>query len=165
MPAPLTAAEVQLFDSEIPEDVATAMISTIWSRATKLAPCLRTKEWSEEESDDEYEDTQFVKGVIRTIVLRWSDTGSGGVTQRAAGEYSESLSGYSGGLFRPDEIRDLQKLCSDISTTPKATTIPTGPVVEGCVVEHAAWCSINFGGTLCDCGAELTEDGRPLWVR
>lgn len=164
MAAPLTWEELKTFEADIPEDLANDMIKGVWARAVKVAPCLKTMEWSEDEDADEYDDTQLVKSVIRGACLRWYDSGSGAAIQRAAGEYSETLTGYSGGLLRPDEVRDLQKLCSDLSTGGRATTIPTGLYSTPVVVVHADWCSIRFGATYCDCGAELTADGMPLWV-
>lgn len=164
MPAPLTAGEVQVFDAEITEDIANAMIASAWVRALKIAPCLKTKEWSDEETDEEYEDTQLVKDVLRRVVLRWADTGSGAARSRVAGEYQETYNDYGGGLFRPDEIRDLQQVCTETyDGDPKASTILAGPPDVIGVVQHASTCDIVFGGTLCTCGAELTENGLPLW--
>lgn len=164
MPAPLTWAELQVFEPELAEDMADAMITSVWARCTKVAPCLKEMEWSETESDEEYENTQLVKTIVRAAVLRWSDSGSGIVTQRIAGDYQETLSGVSGGgLLRPDEIRDLQQLCAT-SSTQAAVTVPTWP--DGpYVTQHAAWCDVSFGGLTCDCGADLSATGLPLWTR
>ena len=166
MPAPVTWDDLKVFDPDIEEPVANAMIASVWARAVKLAPCLKTKEWSETDTDDAYEDTQFVKDILRRTILRWSDSGSGAVTQRSAGEYGESLSEYSGGLFRPDEVRDLQNLCAESAHAQKATTILTDPTAGTWEIVHADWCSMStlFGGNICECGAELSNDGRPLWV-
>lgn len=112
MAAPITPEHIQLFDASIPEAVAEAMIESLWARATKLAPCLKVKEWSDDDAEEEYEDTIFVRSILRSVALRWADSGSGAVTQRTAGEFSETLAGYSGGLFRPDEIQDLKAVCT-----------------------------------------------------
>lgn len=119
MQNPLTPADVQVFNPEISEDIATAMISSVWARTIhKIAPCLK-------ELDADEEQTEIVKSALRSVVLRWYDTGSGAVRSHTAGEYSETLSQYSGGLFRPDEISDLQGICGGGSSAPKASTIPT----------------------------------------
>lgn len=166
MPAPVAYSDLTVFDPELEQDVAEAMIASVWARAVKLAPCLKTKEWSDDETNDLYEDTEFVKDILRRVILRWNDSGSGAVTQRQAGEYGETLSGYSGGLFRPDEVRDLQNLCAETAQTQKASTILTDPTAGTWEIVHADWCSMStlFNGNICECGAELSADGRPLWV-
>ncbi|MGK8466275.1 hypothetical protein [Nocardia cyriacigeorgica] len=118
MENPLTWTDIQVFEPDIAENLATAMIATAWARAQKIAPCLK---------DLAADDTQaeVVKSTLRSVVLRWYDTGSGGVVARTAGDFSERLSGFGGGLFRPDEIRDLQEVCGSAGRGGKATTIPT----------------------------------------
>lgn len=79
----------------------------------------------------------------------------------------------SGGTFRPEEIRDLQSVCAGSANAgnQKAYSVDTGYYAGTRVVNHAAWCSINFvaqppvNNALCDCGAELSRDGQPLWRR
>lgn len=166
MAAPLSPTDLQLFDESISEDVATAMIASVWARACKLAPCLRDKDWEDEANA---EDMEIVKDVLRRVALRWFDTGSGAVTERQASDFSESLtSEYSGGRFRPDEINDLVDVCATGSRQ-AATTIATWLSTAG-TIQHADWCSINFENntdvpTLCDCGAEISGTGLPLWSR
>lgn len=167
MAAPVTWANLKVFEPDIPEDQADAMIATTWARIiTKVAPCLGGEDALELTEDQE----ELVRGIVRDVVLRWYDSGSGAVSSHSAGDYSETLGSYGGGKFRPDEISDLQDLCSTYRSQ-SATTIPTGYGNEAWV-RHADWCSINFvdpalwtGTPLCDCGAELTATGLPLWTR
>lgn len=158
--APLTWVEVKVFSEDISEELTNAMIATVWSRAQTLAPCLKVEAPDPNPLDDPT-NVEVVKSVLRAAVLRWDETGSGGVTSRRANEYQESLSEYSGGLFRPDEIATLRALCTDYRSQ-KANTILTAPI-GSLYVQHALWCSITFGGNFCDCGAELTASGLPLW--
>lgn len=161
MPAPIDKEYVQLFGDDIPDDVATALIAGTWARALKIAPCLADMEWTDDDTEPGWANTQLVKDILRDAILRRDEAGTGVVGSRVSGDYQETLK-YSGGLFRPSEIADLQQLCSDYKSSGRATTHLTIPE-ESVYVQHADWCSINFGGTLCDCGAELTQDGLPLW--
>lgn len=158
MENPVTPAAVRVFAAEITDAVAESMLAGVWARARKIAPCLHESTTTLDDID-----TELVKTIITSVVVRWHESGSGAVTQRGAGDFSETLSGYSGGLFRPDEIRDLQQMCSEFRAQ-SASTIPVGGY-EPVTVQHAGWCSINFGATYCDCGAELTATGLPLWTR
>jgi len=160
--APLTKEQVQVFDADLSDEQAEAMISTVWARAKKVAPCLKEDAALADEDDEE-----FVRGILRAVVLRWADSGSGVHTNRVAGDYQEGLNQFGGGLFRPNEILDLQQMCITFSGQ-RATTIPTGGY-DSVLVQHAAWCNVNFSSDapfpLCDCGAELSWDGTPLWTR
>lgn len=166
---PIEFSYLSPFDDELTEAEATPMIRSAWARAISIAPCLGT-------GFDELTDVQkeIVCDVLRGAILRWADRGSGAVAQRNAGDYGETLRGGSTGLFQPDEIRDLQDVCSEHKRRGRATTIPTGDN-RGMVTQHADWCAVNFAagalapgvGTpvFCDCGADLTDGQGPLWVR
>lgn len=160
--SPLTWEDLKVFEPDIPEDLANAMIATVWSRAQKLATCLTAVTPDPNPLDDDV-DRETVKDILRSAVLRWNDSGSGAVTSRTAGDYSENFAHSGGGLFRPGEIADLRSLCG-ARAGQKASTILTSPSYDP-FVEHAAWCSVSFGGTFCDCGAELSFNGLPLWTR
>ncbi|MCA1841079.1 MAG: hypothetical protein LC723_12275 [Actinobacteria bacterium] len=162
VPAPLSVVDLKVFEPDLPDDQAEAMIATVWSRAKRLAPCLKTEAPDPNPLDDE-DNLELVKSALRAAILRWIETGSGGggITSQGAGDFNQGLSAYSGGLFRPDEILDLQGMCSDYKSQ-KASTIETYPT-GSLFTEHAAWCDINFGGTLCNCGADISENGLPLW--
>lgn len=161
MAAPLTWDDIKVFDPNVEEDIANAMITSVWARAVKVAPCLKV-----DGTLDDPDDAEVVKAVLRAVIMRWLDTGSGAVTQRAADGYQETLRDHGGGLFRPEEIKDLQAFCAGTQSQ-AAQTIRTD-YENGYLVQHAAWCSTRFANntdipTLCDCGAELTWDGLPLW--
>ncbi|WP_280472748.1 hypothetical protein [Nocardia cyriacigeorgica] len=99
------------------------MIAAAWARARKVARCLALAE-TELDADG----IEILRSALRSAVLRWYETGSGAVAQRQAGDYAETLARDStrGGLFRPDEIRDLLGLC-DSARSDGASTIPTWP--------------------------------------
>ena len=155
--APITAADLQKFDADLETATAGDMIRTAWVRALRFAPCLK-----EEDFDDEA-DLEIVKDVLRGAILRWAERGSGAVTQRNAGEYGETLKASDTALFRPQEIRDLQSLCSGYRKRGLATTISTIPTGYD-IVQHAEWCAWNFQAnpSFCDCGALLSGDGLPI---
>jgi len=160
--SPLTWEDLKVFEPDIPEELANAMVATVWSRAQKLAPCLTAVDPDPNPLDDAV-DLETVKDILRSAVLRWNDSGSGAVTSRTAGDYSENFASSGGGLFRPGEIADLRTLCGGRAGQ-KASTISTTPSYDT-FTQHAAWCSAAFGGSWCDCGADLSFDGYPLWTR
>lgn len=117
MENPLTWADLKVFEEDLDEQIATAMISAVWAKARTLAPCLKTLD-----ADDDQ--VEVVRSTMRMVVLRWCETGSGGVTQQSAGDYAQTNSSYAGGRWRPDEIEDLQAVCGQAETG-KASTIGT----------------------------------------
>lgn len=156
--APIVPADLQKFDADLDTATAEDMIRTAWVRALRLAPCLG------EEDFDSPLDLEVVKDVLRGAILRWNERGAGAVQQRTAGEYGETLREDNANLFRPNEIRDLQSLCSDYRKRGRASTISTLPSWAGVQVQHAEWCAWNFAvnPTFCDCGALLSGDGLPI---
>ena len=158
----LSAEDVLKFDDDLDTATVEDMIETVYADAVLVAPCIK---------DEDFVIPEYrvkVKSILRGVVLRWADAGSGGVKQRAAGDFSESLDlSSSGGKLRPGEIRELQDLCvaaDGEKRRARATTIPTG-FYGPMIVQHAEWCSMSFGGNFCDCGAILSGDGQPLWNR
>lgn len=156
--APITAEDLQKFDSDLETATAQDMIRTAWVRARRVAPCLKEPEFF-----DDLEDIELLKDILRGAILRWNERGSGAVTSRNAGEYGETLKADAS-LFRPQEIRDLQSLCSGFRRRGRASTISTVPTGYGNDVQHAEWCAWNFQAnpTFCDCGALLSGDGLPI---
>jgi hypothetical protein len=125
METPVTATDIQTFDDDIDTTLAEAMIETVWADVVLVAPCIKEESFG----DDQPEYLIKVKSIVRAVVLRWADAGSGGVRQRAAGDFSEILDKDSaGGKLRPGEIRELQDLCSSQQRRKggRASTIPTG---------------------------------------
>ena len=103
----LSADDVLKFDDDLDTATVEDMIETVYADAVLVAPCIK---------DEDFVIPEYrvkVKSILRGVVLRWADAGSGGVKQRAAGDFSESLDlSSSGGKLRPGEIRELQDLCA-----------------------------------------------------
>lgn len=167
--APITWSDIEPLTDECTEDEAKVFIKSAWARAITLAPCLGDPE---KFSNLKPEQLEIVKEILREVVIRRAERGSGAYSQEGAADYSRTLRDIGSSVFRPSEIRDLQAVCSDVTRRPRASTIPTGWDTPG--PQHASWCAVNFsGGVLaapgtprwCDCGADLTCDGSPLWVR
>lgn len=109
----------------IDEAKALAMIEDAESMAVSVAPCL-------EDITLPLTDAQrgTVKAVLRRAVLRWNEVGTGAVTQQSAGPFQQSLDTTRSApksLFWPSEIADLQAVCRDSDTTPRAFSIDTSP--------------------------------------
>lgn len=99
------------FSPEISEERAEAMIEDVLARAKRFAPCLKG-------SDLDPDVAAAAKAILRDVILRWYDQGSGVVVQKqtSVGPYqaSESTdSSRSKPRFWPSEIRELQTLCTD----------------------------------------------------
>lgn len=102
----LSAEDVQRFNDDLDTAIVEDMIETVYADAVLVAPCIKDEDFGSPEYRVK------VKSILRGVVLRWADAGSGGVKQRAAGDFSETLdSSSSGGKLRPGEIRELQDLC------------------------------------------------------
>lgn len=134
---------------EIAEEKAEAMIEDALGMAQMLAPCI---------FDDAFEFAPAAKAVLRGAVLRWNESGQGGVTQLTALGFGQSFDNSQPRrtMFTSTEIAQLQGMCSSTST---AFAIDTAPE---CASTHADICALAFGAQYCSCGAELTLAG-PLW--
>ena len=134
MQSPIDPADLAVFDPDIEEERAEAMIATVWARARTVAPCLASDDV--ELSPDQFE---VVKGIVRDAVLRWSDVGTGVTKSRTAGDYAESYDAGAGrsGLFRPDEIHELQNVCRAVRRpTQRAYSIDLGFRTPGIATAH-----------------------------
>ncbi|WP_439029003.1 hypothetical protein [Gordonia terrae] len=118
---PIQFSDLSPFDDDLTAEQAEPMIRSAWARAISAAPCL-----GDETNTLTPVHLEIVKDVLRGAVLRWAERGSGAVYQRSAGDYAESVKIGSGGLFQPQEIRDLQDICSEHKRRPRASTILTG---------------------------------------
>ena len=127
---------------------AQAMIDDAMALAARVAPCI---------TDAAFAYPDAAKAILRGAVLRWNDSGTGAVTQQAAGPFSQTLDTRQTrrSMFWPSEISELQKLCRE--ATSGAFAIDT---VGGSSV-HADICALNFGALYCSCGASIA--GYPLW--
>ncbi|QOP64381.1 head-to-tail adaptor [Gordonia phage Hexbug] len=147
------------------ESKAQEMVDVAIARARLLAPCLADDYEGDPLSEDEL---VVVRDTIRDAIVRWADGGRGIVTTEAKGEYSQSIRQTNSlGLFRPNEIRELQSICKGAKRRGKASTTVVGfPYGYGDEPNHAAWCSWQYDGrnhNVCDCGAILTASGDPLY--
>lgn len=147
----ITPADLAPFAS-IPEAKAVEMIADALAIAALDAPCILL---------EDFEHAAAAKAIIRGAILRWHDSGAGGVLQesRTDGPFTRSLTldKRRDGIFTEAEIDMLKRLCSGEATGAfDIDTVPSAAVV------HAEVCSINFGATYCSCGAVLTQ-GMALW--
>ena len=92
------------------------------------------------------------------MIVFWNESGTGALTQQGAGPFQVSYDNRQSrrSLFYSTEIAQLQDLCKE-SGTNQAFTIDTIDTT----VNHADWCSINFGANYCDCGASIA--GVPIF--
>jgi hypothetical protein len=132
---------------------AQLMIDDATAMAVMAAPCLESSELSLNQHN-------AVRAILRGAVLRWNESGTGAVSQQAAGPFSATLDTRQErrGMFWPSEITQLQGVCSATSSS-DAFTIDT---VGSYGVFHNDTCSLNFGALYCSCGAVLTG-GLPLY--
>lgn len=113
----LQVTDLLPFAPDIDQAKAAAMVEDTTARAVRIAPCLDNEEALSESA------MKAAKAILRDIVLRWNDVGSGARTTRSTnattGPYgfnqSETLEPGSKVRFFPSEIRELQALCSEES--------------------------------------------------
>lgn len=131
------------------------MIAGANAKATRVAPCLGAVGDDAPTADQLAEARLILVGAVK----RWTETGSGAMTQQTAGPFSQttdtrSRSGYN---LWPSEITQLQDVCAtgkaagafSFSITPQSTG-------------HLPWCDIILGGLTCTCGVALTG-GYPIY--
>ena len=141
---------------DIEADMLAAMIADVSAMAVLVAPCLKDETTLTEEQK------AAAKAVLRGVILRWNESGTGAFQSQTAGPFTVQMDTRQQrrGAFWPSEIEQLQGICSGGSGgTGKAFTVDTAPSYGGI---HAPTCSIYFGSTWgCSCGADLA--GYPLW--
>lgn len=107
----LTPADLTPFAPDIPEAKATAMITDVLARAKRIAPCVGSIDLTDD-------DAAAIKAILRDVVLRYHDSGSGAVTQRTrtTGPYQETEA-YERPKprFWPSEIKELQDICREVT--------------------------------------------------
>ena len=93
-----------------------------------------------------------MKSVLRAAILRWNDTGSGGVVQQTAGPFSQTVDNRSNkyGRFWPSELDQLRAVCT-AAVGGKAFSLSQVSTSSA----HLAWCSYLLGATYCSCGADI----------
>lgn len=145
----ITSDDLEPF-ADIDPEKADAMIEDAVAQAILVAPCLAT------ESDLDANQKAAVKSILRGVVLRWNDSGSGAWQQQSIGPASLTIDTrhQRRSLFWPSEIEQLQAVCTAVNGgATGAFSIDTAP---SCSITHAEACSINFGANYCSCGAVLT---------
>lgn len=130
---------------------AEAMIDDVMALAARVAPCILASDFVHGAA---------AKAILRRVILRWNEQGSGALTTESVDDYSGTTDTRqpSKNLFWPSEIAQLQDLCKTGEETTGAFSIDT---VSSSSL-HADICSLNFGALYCSCGADLTG-GLPLW--
>lgn len=118
----LTTADLAPF-ADIDDAKAQAMIDDALALAATVAPCILK---------DTFTSAAAAKAIIRGAVLRWNEAGSGAVSSKTIGPWTDSTSAPRKGMFWPTEITDLQRLCAtssgafSIDTTPAAAVLAAG---------------------------------------
>lgn len=110
--------------ADIPIERALAMIDDAMAMAALIAPCV---------IDEDFEQAQAAKAIIRGAILRWNDAGTGAYTQQGAGPFQVTVDTRTQrrGMFWPSEIQQLQELCRDGDLSGQAFTINTTPTGSG----------------------------------
>lgn len=134
---------------------AAAMIADAMAMAKLVAPCIVTADFAHPDA---------AKAIIRGAILRWNESGQGGLSQstQTAGVFTQSDSFDNRqprrAMFWPSEIEQLQKMCQAADSGGA-----WGYDTLGCAtVQHADVCSANLGANYCSCGAILAG-GPALW--
>ena len=123
--------EVLLFNPELDRQAVTILARDGLAMARRVAPCI---------DDESFPHVDAAKAIIRSAVLRWAESGSGGVSseQNTAGPFSHTVSfdnrSTRRSLFYLLEIKELEGLCASargrvgaVDTIPKPTSGCVGP--------------------------------------
>lgn len=140
-----------------------AMVAGANAKASRVAPCLTWEGTVTDQPAPSADQLAEAKLILIGAVKRWTEAGSGAVSQQTAGPFGMTVDTRpksSGFNLWPSEIEQLQAICSSGPVGRQAFSLDTAPC-SGAVV-HADTCSINFGATYCSCGAILTQ-GLPLY--
>lgn len=141
----------------IDEVKAVEMIADAEATAIAVAPCLVDEDGAVSATLTSNE-TAVVKSVLRSALLRWNQSGAGGVIQEGLGPFSHTIDNRSNkyGRFWPSEIEQLQTVCSKsqvggVFSLSQISTTGT----------HLAWCALSLGANYCSCGVDIA--GRPIY--
>jgi hypothetical protein len=144
----LEVADLTAF-TDITAVKAQSMIDDASAMAVLAAPCLSTELTDQQKA--------AVKAILRRVILRWADAGSGAVVQQQAGPFGQTVDRPSPrGLFWPSEIADLQRVCE---ASAGQTAFSVRPAYSA--TAHMPWCSLMFGATYCSCGVDIA--GEPIF--
>lgn len=146
---------------DVPEVVAAVgaaraevMVAGANARAERVAPCLVA-------TDPAPSPGQLAEAALVLIgaVIRWSQAGSGAVSQQTAGPFGITVDNRQKGGFGlwPSEITDLQNICKAGDESGGAFSIDTLSTMG----VHAEICAVTFGAPYCSCGSDIA--GYPLY--
>lgn len=154
-------AEVLAFNPDLDSEVVGILIRDGLAMARRVAPCI---------DDEGFPYADAAVAIIRSAVLRWAESGSGGVASESntAGPFSFSQTFDNRvtrrSLFFPSELRELEALCAT-SRRGKAFAFDTLPAhTSKCHGGNAHACRYLVGslGTPCaQCGETLSDTWGP----
>lgn len=149
----LTQDDIAPF-ATIDEAKLDAMIADASALAVLAAPCLG------DEASLTAGQKAAATAVLRAVILRWNDSGSGAFQQQTAGSFSVSYNQTSrGGALWPTDITQLQNICkATADSAGGAFSVDTAPAID---TVHADVCNLNFGASWCSCGADIA--GQPIY--
>lgn len=143
-------SEVLAFNSELDETIVDILIRDGLAMARRVAPCI---------DDDDFEFADAATAIIRQAVLRWAESGSGGISSESetAGPFAYQVSFDNRqnrrSLFFPSEIRELEALCrSSGGRAFSVDTIPTS-APGACFGRAPGECTYLFGSVTSPCAA------------
>lgn len=110
---------------------AQAMIDDVLARAARVAPCILL-------ADFEFGDA--AKAILRAIILRWNEAGTGAASTQSAGPFSVGFDTRQpqGPRFWPSEIDELQELCSQATGTVYTVSL-AGPDPDPTIPYYLGW--------------------------
>ncbi|MGJ4070642.1 hypothetical protein ACN4DJ_05810 [Corynebacterium macclintockiae] len=156
MAVEITVEDIHIFNKDIPREQVEILIRDGMALAARVAPCIN-------ESDFQYPDA--AAAIIRGAILRWAESGAGGITQQqaSAGPFALNSSfdtrSTRRSLFFPSEITELQELCkTNVGGAFGVDTIPTK--APGCVLGRD--CTYLCGSVNSPCPA-CGETLQPGW--
>lgn len=112
----ITHEDLTVFQSDIPKAKAEAMIEDVMARAIQINPAIGADTLTPNEAS-------AAKGIIRRVILRWNDSGTGAITQQSttAGPYNQSqtIDNRSGHrkLFYVEDIEELKALGKEATSS------------------------------------------------
>lgn len=146
--------EVLAFNQELDAEVITILIRDGLAMARRVAPCI---------DDDDFPHRDVAIAIIRGAILRWAESGSGGVKSESntAGPFGFTQSFDTRqtrrSLFYPSEIKELEALCSSAKN---AFGIDTLPKPRSRCLEGLSGCTYLCGSTSSPCQV-CGETSRP----
>lgn len=145
--------EVLAFNPDLDEAVVEILIRDGLAMARRVAPCI-------DEDDFAYPDAAVA--IIRGAVLRWAESGSGGISYEAntAGSFSHQVSFDNRqtrrSLFFPSEIKELEALCAARSGSVFA--IDTVPPPRARCVAGCTYLLGSMNSPCQECGEYLRQE-------